>query len=117
MRRAIAFVIILIGTSAIVANALFYTGEMPLSSLFGDWSDKIFHVAAFAVLAIIAELPGPAPRSLAVLVGLAAVIEIGQLAVPERLAEFWDFAASLIGVALGWGAAVVCRRAVRRAAP
>jgi len=97
-------------SSAIVANALSITGRIPFSTLFGSLTDKVYHVAAFALLAAIAEFPGPAPRSLWALVLLAAGIEIVQLALPDRLAEVWDFVSSVMGVALGWGVAILVRR-------
>jgi len=69
--------------------------------------DKLNHVAAFAVLALCAVFgwrASPLAARLAVLAALLAfggAIELLQLQVPNRSAEWRDLGADAIGIALG----------------
>jgi len=92
--------------------ALAYTGPVPTFAIFGDWNDKALHVGAFSVPAALFVLPGPAPRSLLALAVFAAAIESVQLAFPLRQAGLGDFAASIVGIAVGWLIGVAARSAI-----
>jgi len=70
-----------------------------------DINDKIEHASAYLALALVA---GPAwprladhARTAIALILLGGAIEIAQLWVPGRSAEWGDFAADTIGVVLG----------------
>ena len=91
--------------------ALDPAGRLPFISLFGVWDDKVEHACAFALLAAIVALRGPAPRALIALVVFAVVIETAQIFIPQRVANLADLAASLAGIALGWLVAATVRAA------
>jgi hypothetical protein len=94
--------------------SLVYTGPVPTIAELGEWNDKALHVGAFALLAVLVVLPGPAPRALLLLVVCAAVLELVQLAFPLRQASLGDFAASLAGAGAGWLVGTVSRISVSR---
>ena len=81
--------------------ALDPAGRLPFTPPFGGWNDKVEHACAFALLAAIVALRGPAPRALIALVVLAVVIEIAQIFIPQRQADLADLTASLAGIIAG----------------
>ena len=70
-----------------------------------NWWDKAQHALAFLVLTGWAFLlwPARAWRVAAGMLAYGAGIELTQLAVGWRFAEWADLAADAVGVALGWG--------------
>jgi VanZ family protein len=94
--------------------ALDPTGMLPFTPPFGAFNDKFLHAGAFALLAAIVTLRGPAPRALIALVVLAVVIETAQIIIPEREADLGDLAASLAGIALAWLVVAAGRVVIRR---
>ncbi len=81
--------------------------------------DKVEHVVGFAVLAAAAALSLRAGRrsTVAVAVGLAAYgafIEVVQSWLPTRWGDVGDFAADVVGIALGVAAIAALRRRYRR---
>jgi hypothetical protein len=63
--------------------ALDPAGRLPFTPPFGAWNDKVEHVCAFALVAAIVSLRGPAPRALLALIVLAVAIEIAQISSPS----------------------------------
>ena len=89
---------------AVMVLALLPT-EMLTAPVF-DWWDKAQHALAFSVLTLLgfAALPG---RMLPVVTGLVlygVLIELAQLAVGWRFAEWQDVLADSVGVLLVWSA-------------
>src|SRR3546814_1697566 len=79
-----------------------------------ETSDKVQHFGAYAVLALCGVLGWPRGRALALTVGglIAAglCIELLQMLVPGRSAEFADGVADIAGVAVGAATALLLRR-------
>jgi len=78
--------------------------------------DKLNHMMAFTALAFAASLGYPAPMrvrvlSLAGLLAFGGLIEILQLYVPGRSAEWGDLLADAIGIVLGVATAAAVLRA------
>lgn len=85
----------------------------------GDPGDKLLHIIAFAGLALLAALAYPRVRLLTVLTGLSlfgAMIELVQM-IPalNRSAEWLDWAADTLAVAVVLGCVFLCRCLGRRA--
>ena len=94
-----------LGTAAVTALSLLPQDALPPLP---DISDKIEHAGAYAMLAVAA---GPAwmrfeahARIAVALIVLGGAIEIAQLWVPGRSAEWGDFAADILGVLAGFTA-------------
>ncbi len=90
------------------------------ASLTGHANDKLMHMAAFAVLALLAALAHPQLRLLGILVGLSAfggLIELVQM-IPalNRSAEWLDWTADTLAASVVLGCIFVVRRLGRRAA-
>lgn len=86
----------------------------------GNPDDKLQHMIAFAVLALLAAVAYPQTRLLTILVGLSAfgaLIELVQM-IPalNRSAEWLDWAADTFAAAFVLGCVFVVRRLGRRAA-
>jgi VanZ family protein len=106
--------------------ALFFGGGGPPppegpGELIGIPSDKLLHAIAFLVLALLTaravryELPGQGRGArVALAVGLAVatgvLLEVYQLALPDRSAEVADAVADAIGALLGGAVLVAFRR-------
>ncbi|WP_119154851.1 VanZ family protein [Caldimonas tepidiphila] len=77
--------------------------------------DKLHHLAAFAVLAVVAGLGFPAASApvLAGLLAFGALIEMLQSLTPNRHASWADLVADLLGIVLG---VMIARGLVARAA-
>jgi VanZ family protein len=88
-------------------------GPQPAEQPLTGW-DKSNHVLAFLALACTALVAWPrrAAAVCAALVAYGAAIELLQLVVPDREGGLVDFAADVIGVAIGW--AVMRMPVVRR---
>lgn len=99
-----------VGLLVVVVGSLTPAAEMP--SL--EASDKVQHFGAYAVLALCGVLGWPRGRPLALVVGglIAAglCIELLQMLVPGRSAEFADGVADIAGVAVGAATALLLRR-------
>lgn len=69
--------------------------------------DKLNHLAAFLVLAALAEIGWPGRRALpwrlALVLGYGVGIELAQALLPYRQASVLDFAADALGVGLWYG--------------
>jgi VanZ family protein len=95
----------------VYAIALFTGGVIDIGELPGAKSlpsDKILHIACFFGLEVLIEwalpeLVGRKRRLLAIglSVGLGALLELVQAALPYRSAEFLDLAADALGACLG----------------
>jgi VanZ family protein len=105
--------------------ALFFGGGGPPpegpGELIGIPSDKLLHAVAFLVLAVLAaravryELPGRSPLTrvgfaVAASVAIGVLLEVYQLALPDRSAEVADAVADSIGAVLGGVALLVVKR-------
>ncbi len=79
--------------------------------------DKVAHVIAFACMAYAAWCgwPGRARTIVLALAGYGAAIEVLQSLTPARSASIADFAADMLGVALGLALAHTWARALVRA--
>lgn len=94
---------------------LFWAGLIPLKSLPGpdfEFSDKVWHAAAFGGLAGLATRAfkhwGRGARlaardSALLVVGLGGLLEVLQSFTPYRSADWADFAADSLGVVLAYG--------------
>lgn len=92
---------------------------MPTERLMpGSGSDKLDHLGAFLLLAVLGRLAWPgAGGGLALgLVAFGALIEGLQALTPHRYAEFGDLVADALGVGLGMALMIRVARG-RRAAP
>lgn len=73
--------------------------------------DKIQHMAGYALvtlaIAAFAERPRHVTMLAMVALAMSGLMELGQLFVPGRLAEWNDMAANTAGVAIGWTGAQV----------
>lgn len=102
--QRLAFLLCLL---AVLVLALMPTSPMPAS-----WWDKVNHVVAFTVLAVLGcwSYPG---RSAKVLLGLLAyggLIELLQALTATRSAEAADLVANGAGLVLGWQLTRVVRQ-------
>jgi len=69
--------------------------------------DKLVHVALFAVVTWLGLRAGWR-WVLPAMVAQAAISELVQLRLlPNRGGDWWDFAADLVGIMIGWGVAAV----------
>jgi VanZ family protein len=95
-----------------LAAAGCYVAIAVLSSVPGDlrphvpgFSDKVEHLVAFLALGVVTSLIAPRllswARLSAVVVTYAAVLELGQIFVPGRVASLADLTASAAGALLG----------------
>ena len=89
----------------IVCIAVLALMPSPPPDLDTGW-DKLNHLLAFTSLAFAASLSSPASRStrawlLIALLGFGGLIEVFQLFVPGRSAEWADLLADAIGIACG----------------
>lgn len=95
---------------------------LPLAvALPGDPGDKLQHIIAFAVLALLAVFAYPRARLLTILAGLSlfgALIELVQM-IPalNRTAVWIDWAADTLAAAAVLGCVFLLRRLRRRANP
>lgn len=103
-----------LGTAAVTALSLLPQDALPPLP---DINDKIEHAGAYVMLALVA---GPAwprfdahARIAVALIVLGGAIEIAQLWIPGRSAEWGDFAADILGVLAGF---TVFRIRARRSA-
>ena len=92
--------ILLIGCIAVLALM-----QSPPSEIDTGW-DKLNHWLAFSSLAFAASLSSPASRTarlllLLSLLGFGVLIEVAQLYVPGRSADWADLLADAIGIACG----------------
>lgn len=91
-----------LGTTTVTVLSLLPQSALPPLP---DISDKIEHAGAYLALAAIAGPVWPRMvehgRTAVTLMLLGGAIEIAQLWVPGRSAEWGDFAADMIGVLLG----------------
>jgi VanZ family protein len=95
--------------------ALFWGGLAPLKSLPGpqfEWVDKVWHLGAFAGLAVLSSRamrhfgrsPALAARdSMLLAVALGGLLEVFQSLTPYRSADIWDWIADTIGAVLAYG--------------
>lgn len=106
--------------------ALFFGGGGPPppegpGELIGVPSDKLLHTVAFLVLAMLTaravryELPGRGPLArvglaVSVSVAIGVLLEVYQLALPDRSAEVADAVADAIGAVLGGVVLLATRR-------
>lgn len=99
--RKLAAAAALVTAGIVVYFALVFTGPLPDHPLIYGYNDLVMHVAAFIALSTIVLLAGYAWRwSIAGLVLLAGLIEIVQIFLPDRTADWLDFAGSVTGIAL-----------------
>lgn len=78
-------------------------------------ADKLNHLAAFAVLGAAAwrAFPGQRARAFCALLAFGVLIELVQIPLPTRSAEWGDLAADALGLLLGAGVSVAVTRARR----
>ncbi len=106
-----------VGAACVTVFSLIPAVELPA---FG-WSDKVQHLVAYAVLAVLGGIgwaaSAVARRRMALgLVALGVVIEIAQGFVPGRLPELLDGIANVAGVAAGVSVTAAARRFFHAAA-
>ncbi len=98
--------------AAVAAVLLLAWSQVPPPELDAGW-DKANHFIAFAALAFAGRWAFERHQWawIAALLGLAVLIEIGQLYVPGRSADLMDVVADAVGIAMGmamaWGASRV----------
>lgn len=99
--------------SVVTALALLPPAHLQLSVF--DWWDKAQHALAFAVLTVGALWLWPSAvwRVVPGMLAYGAGIELAQWLVGWRSAEWADWAADAVGVALAWLWMRVCRPATR----
>jgi len=106
--RTILLVWLIIAVSLTHYYALFAQPHSWLLPAIISRPDLVFHLVAFEALALPAFLLWrPAVAVAAGLVALAGMIELLQVAMPEREASFADLAAGGAGIALGALTAIV----------
>lgn len=93
---------------AVIFYALVSTSPLPDHPLLRGYNDLAMHVLAFIVLSTIVLLLGyGALRSIAGLILLAGAIEMVQMFLPDRSADWLDVAGSVTGIAIAaipvWG--------------
>lgn len=99
--RMLAALVALVTGGVVAYFALVYTGPFPDHPLFYGHNDLALHVIAFIALSTIVLLLGYAWwRSIAGLILFAGLIEIVQIFLPARTADWLDFAGSVTGIAL-----------------
>lgn len=109
--RMLAGIVVLATGGVVLYYALVSTSPLPDHPLLYGHNDLAMHVAAFAVLSTIVLLLGYAWRqSIAGLTLLAGLIEIVQIFLPDRTADWLDFAGSVSGIALAAVLVVGLRR-------
>lgn len=77
------------------------------------YEDKLQHVFVYLLLTLLWAGGVALSRAAWGVLLLSALLEAGQLAIPERAFEWADFAANALGVVLAYG---LCRLRQRRAA-
>ena len=100
---------------ALIMASLPHAPELKVES-----GDKILHIIAFAVLALLGTFAYPALRLIVLLLGLSAfgsLIELIQL-IPalNRTADWRDLAADILAAAVVLGTIFIIRRMRKRAA-
>lgn len=99
--RMLAALVALVTGGVVAYYALIFTGPFPDHPLLYGHNDLALHVIAFAALSTIVLLLGYAWwRSIAGLILFAGLIEIVQIFLPNRTADWLDFAGSVTGIAL-----------------
>lgn len=99
--RTLAALVALVTGGGVTYFALVFTGPFPDHPLIYGYNDLVLHVIAFAGLSTIVLLLGYAWwRSIAGLILFAGLIEIVQIFLPARTADWLDFAGSLTGITL-----------------
>jgi len=104
----------------VLVTACGYLGVAIVSSVPGAFrpdlagvSDKVEHILAFLVLGGLTVVAAPrtiaASRLIMAIVAYAAILEIGQIFIPSRVASLVDFGASSVGAVLGVTAALLIR--------
>ena len=105
---------------ALVAVVFLSVTPRPIPTSGPLLSDKVQHLAAYAVLAIaggVGLAAGTLVRRMAVgLFALGLAMEGVQAFVPGRFAGFDDVVANTLGIAIGSGIALVINRSLARAA-
>jgi hypothetical protein len=81
-----------------------------LPGLVPTGEDLAAHVAMHTALAAALVMGWPGVGAAAVAFGLAVALEVGQLAVPGRTADWRDLVANLLGATLGGGGAAYLAR-------
>lgn len=98
--RMLAACAALLTGGVVTYYALIFTGPFPDHPLLYGHNDLALHVVAFIALSTIVLLLGYAwRRSIAGLILFAGVIEFVQVFLPDRTADWLDFAGSLAGIA------------------
>jgi VanZ family protein len=106
------FSIVLLAT---IGLALYPDLKLPNHWLAGGQTDRVYHVAAFAVLAVLAGFAWRLRTSLVIGLAMLAVgIEAAQILAPGRRADALDLMASLVGLALGVSAVRLMKSARNR---
>lgn len=99
--RMLAALVALVTGGVVAYYALVFTGPFPDHPLLYGHNDLALHVLAFAALSTIVLLLGYAWWwSIAGLILFAGLIEIVQRFLPDRTADWLDFAGSVTGIAL-----------------
>ena len=98
---------------------ILFLATTPIACPIGsDINDKLNHVAAFFVLAVLMDFSFPEtknrPALTLALLGYGAAIEIIQHFLPWRMFSLLDVAADALGIACGQTALFVLRKRARR---
>jgi VanZ family protein len=99
--RMLAGMAALVTGGAVIFYALVSTSPLPDHPLLYGHNDLVMHVLAFIALSTIVLVLGYGwHRSVAGLILLAGAIELAQIFLPDRSADWLDFAGSVTGIAL-----------------
>jgi VanZ family protein len=106
--RAILLIWLIVAVSITHYYALFAHAHSYLLAALVDRPDFVFHLVAFALMALPAFLLWRPVSTVAVgLVALAGAIELSQMMIPDREASLADLGASGAGIVLGALAAML----------
>jgi VanZ family protein len=115
MIKSVAQLVFVLGLMLLLVLCLTPADQMPE---IGGAFDKLEHGAAFLMLALCGRIAFPSRRALWLLLGglalLGAAIELTQMTIPGRDAQFMDEVADIVGAVLGVGLGEMLRRPLGR---
>lgn len=104
--RLVRLVLLPAAVLVTVYFAVISQSPLPDNRYIVGYNDVILHACAFAAITVLALIGnGKVILTLALIVSAAGIIELMQVFEPGRTASLEDFAASAMGVLIGWALA------------